>query len=82
MDFATTLFTDIWNTTLEPSNVELLSVYRLERLREYPGVPIRTFKDWYSHREWMREERKKHLRMVNNYRILDDIEQEENKKKG
>lgn len=58
-------------------NIEYLHMYKRQRDMEFPGVPIIFFTDWTTHKEWMFSERKKHQRMVNNYRILLEIEEKE-----
>lgn len=55
--------------------LEFLSVYKMQRSNEFPGVPIRYFTDWRSHREWMRAEREKQVRKASNLRIQADIDQ-------
>jgi hypothetical protein len=68
------VFTEVWSESV--SNVEVLSAYRLERAKEFPGVPVRHFTDWLAHREWMRAERVKSIRKMNNQRIKDVAEQD------
>lgn len=68
-------FNQIFNESID--NVYILSIYRTERCKEFPGVPLRQFTDWTAHREWMRRERTKFLRMVNNHRIQLECEEAE-----
>lgn len=69
-----TKFSTIWSEDF-PSNIESLGAYRFERARNYPGVPVRHFTDWHSHKSWMDKTRKDYLRMMNNHRIQDELEQ-------
>lgn len=58
------------------SNIHDLLAYRNRRYREFPGVSLSYFdgKDWGQRREWMRLERKKHFREVDNARIIMEME--------
>ena len=59
-------------------NVESLAAYKLQRAREFPGVPVKHFTNWYEHRKWMLSEREKQKRIRLN-RIIQENYKEEHK---
>lgn len=61
-----------------PEKLEFLSVYKMQRNHDFPGVPVRYFTDWRSHREWMRKERDKQIRKATNLRVQADADQAAN----
>lgn len=56
--------------------IEFLSVYKMQRNNEFPGVPVRFFTDWGAHREWMRAERNRQVRRLNNLRVQASADQD------